>query len=409
MAVSLVILDHYAPFRTLAHGAAARHGGLGVDIFFVLSGFLITTILLESRTQSHPYRVFYARRSMRILPAYALLLIFVYSVGAWLREPLHMKTLLGQLLFLRSFLGTGTLLHQCIHVMQHPSSLPGLLRIIPPLVVQADYGHLPMAASLGPTWSLSVEEWFYFLWAPVVLLLSRRAIAITAVAICGMGISLRCLPGAGTSFLTSVDILVSGALLALWIEKRPKLAPAVRLHVDRSIAAVSALAMIALVVLSWSHRDGLSRTLIEISVMGALAWLFRHSGESHPVAKVLRCRPLVYLGSISYMIYLIHLPLYFIARHIVEPRAIGIAPLQRMWAVALCSLAATLLFATASWFFLEKPLLNQKERMTAWLAASQRKGLRTRQTAGERPETPSTSLFLNPAEDAASSHSGSLA
>jgi len=76
IAVSLVIFDHYAPFRNLWHSAPARYGGVGVDVFFVLSGFLITGILLDSRTESHPYRVFYARRSLRILPAYALLMLF---------------------------------------------------------------------------------------------------------------------------------------------------------------------------------------------------------------------------------------------------------------------------------------------------------------------------------------------
>ena len=81
LAVGLVILDHYAPFRNFAHSAPARYGGCGVDIFFILSGFLITTILLKAKQEQHPYRIFYARRALRILPAFALLLVFVYGVG----------------------------------------------------------------------------------------------------------------------------------------------------------------------------------------------------------------------------------------------------------------------------------------------------------------------------------------
>src|ERR1700686_3043295 len=88
-AVGLVILDHYAPFRNFAHGAPARYGGLGVDVFFVLSGFLITTILLKAKSEQHPYRVFYARRSLRILPPFLLLLIVVYGSALALHEPLN--------------------------------------------------------------------------------------------------------------------------------------------------------------------------------------------------------------------------------------------------------------------------------------------------------------------------------
>jgi peptidoglycan/LPS O-acetylase OafA/YrhL len=370
IAVGLVILDHYAPFRTLAGGAFGRYGGAGVDIFFVLSGFLITTILLQSRGEAHPFRIFYARRSIRILPAYALALLLVYAAGAWLHEPLRMKILLGQLLFLRGFAKTGPLLHHCLLVMQHSLSLPGWFRVLPRAALSADYGQLPMTASLGPTWSLSVEEWFYLLWAPVVLLLSRRTIALFAGVICALGLLLRSLGDPGTSFFTSVDVLVSGALLALWVERRPSLTIRSRVAIDRGLAAGAVVAALALLMLTLLHRAALSRTLIEISVVGAFAWLIRHSGDQHPIAALLRLRPLVLLGSVSYMVYLIHLPLYFLVRHGFVAYAPGLGPLQRTWAVALCSMAATLCFATLSWLLLERPLLDRKERITAYFAGS---------------------------------------
>jgi peptidoglycan/LPS O-acetylase OafA/YrhL len=400
IAVSLVILDHYAPFRTLAYGFAGHYGGSGVDIFFVLSGFLITTILLQSRTEPHPYRVFYARRALRILPAYALLLLFVYGAAACLREPIRFNVLLGQLLFLRGFAGSGQLLQHCLAFMHHPASLPGWFRFVPPSVISADYGHLPMTASLGPTWSLSVEEWFYLLWAPVVLLLPRRAIAATAVVICGMGLLLRSLPDAGTSFLTSVDILVSGALLALWMERRESLSFRARQREDRSLAVTATLAALLLVVLSWLHRSALSGTLIELSVAGGFAWIAQHSAGPSPVMRLLRAKPLVYFGSISYMVYLIHLPVYFLVRHGFEVHAKGMTPPYQAWAIALCSITGTLCFSAASWAWLERPLLRRKERMTALLGT--RRGQIPRSTSSARKQVTAAYIPAGSADSIAS-------
>ena len=363
IAVSLVILDHYAPFRTMAHGFAARYGGMGVDIFFVLSGFLITTILLQSRTQPHPYRTFYARRALRILPAYALVLLLVFTAAACLGEPIQQHIVLGQLLFLRSFAGTGQLLHHCLALLH----LPGWFRFVPPSLVSADYGHLPTTASFGPTWSLSVEEWFYMLWAPVVMLLPRRAIAATACAICATGLLLRSVPNAGTSFFTSVDILVSGALLALWMERRPSLHAAVRQRLDRSLAAIAIAAALLLVVLSWLDRTVLSGTLIELSVAGGLAAIIPNSGGSALVLRLLRAKPLVSLGTISYMVYLVHLPVYFLVRRGFEGHAHWLAQQQQAWVIGLCSIGATLCFSVASWVWMERPLLRRKENFTALL------------------------------------------
>jgi len=371
-AVGLVILDHYAPFRNFAHSAPARYGGLGVDVFFVLSGFLITTILLKAKSEEHPYRVFYARRTLRILPPFLLLLIVVYGSALVLREPFNKASFTAQVLFLRSFKGTEVFLQSIPHVFKTPEALPALFGKLPSSIIPRDYGRLPMASSLGPTWSLSVEEWFYVIWAPVVLLLSRRGIAAAATLSCIVGFFLRWFPGAGTNFFTSVDILATGALLALWFERRATLSPAKANFGDTCIAVVSFSATVGLVVLSWLHRDLISRTLIEISVFGGLAWLIRHSGEKNALAAILRWKPLVYIGSISYMIYLIHLPMYFIIRRIVESAAFPVSEIVEMWLVAICSICATLAFAALSWKYLEEPVLDRKDVITAYLKRSGR-------------------------------------
>ena len=394
-AVGLVILDHYAPFRNFAHGAPARYGGLGVDVFFVLSGFLITTILLDAKSEARPYRVFYARRFLRILPPYILLLVVVYGVSLALSESLDTSLVAAQVTFLRSFKGTDVLLQSCIHVMRHPTMMPGLFSRLPFGIVPRDYGRLPMAASLGPTWSLSVEEWFYVIWAPVVLLLSRRGIAMAATLSCVVGFLLRWIPGSGTNFFTSVDILATGAILALWFEHRSKLSLARVRFGDSFVTLASLSSTVVLFALSWLHRDLISRTLIEIAVFGGLAWLIRCSGEDHPIAAMLRWKPIVYVGSISYMVYLIHLPMYFVIRRIVDSAALPVTEIVRMWIVATASLCATLVFAALSWKYLEEPVLRFKSAMTTYLK-------RGGQTAIDRAHFPSETCSCQEVDHVAS-------
>jgi peptidoglycan/LPS O-acetylase OafA/YrhL len=225
-----------------------------------------------------------------------------------------------------------------------------------------------MAASLGPTWSLSVEEWFYLLWAPVVLHLSRRAIALTSLLVCAFAFVLRW-SGGGTSFLTTADVLVTGAILALWFERRTSLGQLTVSRVDKAISGAAMVAAFLWLLLSWLHRDMLSITLLEIATFGAIAWLVRNSGGAQLHLRLLRWKPLAYIGSISYMIYLIHLPVYFLVRRVMEGETPTLPASARTWLVALLSLATTLIFSALSWRWYEGPLLKQKERMTALLCA----------------------------------------
>lgn len=364
LAVLIVITDHYAPFRNFANSAPARLGGFGVDLFFVLSGFLITTILLGLRNTDRPYQVFYVRRFLRILPPFILLLTFVYGIGVLLHEPLEKSKLLGQLLFLRSFKETGVVFSRMLAVLCGIVPVPGLFHKLISGAVPRDYPWLPMSGSLGPTWSLSVEEWFYVLWAPVVLLFRRSTILIIGLLMCVMGFLLRWLGGGGAEFFSSVDILIAGAILALWVERRKSLSVAMRIRADSAISWIASAAFLLFVLLTGLHRDLLSRTLIEIFVFGAVAWLIHQAGQSHPVCAFLRLRPLVYIGTISYMVYLIHLPMYFVVRSMLSTITGGWPEPARMWTVALCSVVGTLVVAALSWKFYEQPLLGFKDVLT---------------------------------------------
>jgi peptidoglycan/LPS O-acetylase OafA/YrhL len=367
VAVAGVIACHFAPFSNWFGQIPAHYGGLGVDIFFVLSGFLITTILLELKHAEHPYKVFYARRFIRIMPPYILLLVIVYGIALFAHDPIEPEKFFGQILFLRSFLNIGSDLHRLVAVIHHPSLIPNPFAITFNKFVEPDYPILPITGALGPTWSLSVEEWFYVLWAPVVLLLNRTWIVAVGIAMCVAGFLLRWIISPPSMILRSSDILIAGALLALWIEHRRSLDATTQRRNDLLFGIASALSGVIYLLLVIAHRELVSMTFAEFAFAGAVGWLILHAGSSNPVSWFLRLKPMVYLGSISYMLYLIHLPMYFLVRAGVTHVAGDVNQEARYWIVSITTAVLSVAFSAASWKFYESPILKHKDRFTDWV------------------------------------------
>ena len=155
VAVLLVFVYHYVP-------GTLNWGWIGVDIFFVLSGFLITGILYDSRERVHRYRVFYIRRTLRIFPLYYLVLLvpaLLWPVFRWAWHPADWMWL--------AYLGNYIrLLNPADYVQNHSLFETLQSQSIPWLSLS--YDHL---------WSLSVEEQFYVVWPLVVFTLRGRAAA----------------------------------------------------------------------------------------------------------------------------------------------------------------------------------------------------------------------------------------
>ena len=133
---------------------ASLWGWAGVNLFFVLSGFLITSILLEARGKPHYFRNFYGRRVLRIWPVYVLLLVFVYLNAPWYIGPS-----VGDAIRTAPWLAYLFFVQNLIHVALPPA--------------------------IGQTWSLAIEEQYYFVWAPLVRVLDRPWI-LTAVLACAL-------------------------------------------------------------------------------------------------------------------------------------------------------------------------------------------------------------------------------
>ncbi len=167
-----------------------QYGWVGVDLFFVISGFLITGILLDSKQSSHYFRNFYARRALRIWPLYYAVLCFVFVIYP--------------------------LLHPHGTVAQNLTGWPYYLFYVQNFVF-FDNG-VPL---LGVTWSLAIEEQFYITWPLIVLLCSRKRLRVIAATLLLASPVIRLVLDHTfghypTITFSRMDGILAGSLLALW-------------------------------------------------------------------------------------------------------------------------------------------------------------------------------------------------
>ena len=326
---------------------AFERGFLGVDIFFVLSGFLITSILVQEfdSTGTVSIRTFYARRARRLGPGLALVVLFTL-IAFTVFHPLHAHdTLLGvpaSALYISSWVRAFSL---------------------SPL------------GWLGHTWSLSVEETFYLLWPGLLLAMCRRsrpritaliAICFIAAVIYRVGASLA---GFSSAYMFNApdmraEQLLAGCLLSVLLIPRAVF----RLtRVTRILLLV--LGGIALMVFAILYLT--PHGLLNVDASGAVSAARYSTGVSTVVAAaaavlicvlvvlpgnwlsvVLGSRPFVWLGKRSYGIYLWHVPLFGLFYLQGEPNSIR-------YGVRLALIPATVLIAACSYRFVERPVLDR--------------------------------------------------
>ena len=304
-------------------------GYIGVDVFFVLSGFLITRLLRQefAAKESISFRNFYIRRGLRLLPA--LVLVCAAVALACLLLPLRDRD--------ATLLGVGT----AIFYLSSPFAAAG-----------RDLG------DMLPTWSLSVEEYFYFVW-PVLLILCLRTRrpAQWVAAVCAVAVLYRLLvPNlAGWSAQrvaygadTRAEQLLIGALLAFVL---PFMVRASRTWV--TVAAGMTLGAFVLMpggISAGSFYIAGGSTIIAILAAVIVAHVER--GEPSWINSLLRSRPLVWTGQRSYGIYLWHVPLISMVA------VIGLE--ERVQ--AFVNLVLVFLIPALSFRFVESPFLQLKSR-----------------------------------------------
>jgi peptidoglycan/LPS O-acetylase OafA/YrhL len=339
-AVTAVLIRHFWPELQPGLDLGAR----GVHLFFALSGFLITGILLRSRAlvedsgrgSGLAIRRFYIRRFLRIFPIYYLVLAVTWALGV-------------------PDVRSGMVWH-----LAYGSN-----------VLFAIQNRWPQTTS--HLWSLSVEEQFYLIWPLLMFLVPRRQLGTAVLAFIFAGPLFR-MAGyfAGLNWIAlqvllpaSFDSLGVGAWLA-WVYTMPAEAiPSYRRQLDR--AALLAIPLVLVTWLEgatgwWPPADWL-RLGLENSAWAVLgAWVIDRAarGVGGAAGRVLSFRPLVYLGRISYGVYLIHL---FVPDLLYRLTSVAGLPYPSNYAVAfLIFSAVSVALAAISWRFYEAPINRLKRR-----------------------------------------------
>jgi peptidoglycan/LPS O-acetylase OafA/YrhL len=323
-----------------------------VDIFFVLSGFLITSLLMQEwqRTGAIDLKRFYVRRALRLLPAFLLLLMVCWGYSYALVSPEEGRHLRKSVLVALCYLSN-----------------------------RFDFD-FRVAPSLAHSWSLSVEEQFYLLWplALGVLLWEkvhrRWILALTAGGIAASAV-IRALvfrsqidPLQGYYALeTRADALLMGCLvglLASWnlLPKSRGFQAVVRLG---SFGAVGLIAYFVQTMFIWESFLYLGGFTL---VAAAVAWLLVSLIISPPwlVRKILECPALAWVGRLSYGLYLWHWPILVLLT--VDHTALidhGNCLGMPSTGLALCVVGLSFLIATASFYGIEKPFLHLKGRFSS--------------------------------------------
>jgi len=326
LAVLFVFVYHCHPrlTGTWFYGASLW-GWTGVNLFFVLSGFLITSILLESRDKPRYFRNFYGRRALRIWPVYVLVLVVCYLNAPW-------------------FIGPS--------IWDAVRTAPWWAYI---LFLQNIF-HLTLPPSIGPTWSLAIEEQYYFLWAPLVRFL-RRPWMLTLLLTCALvGSPLFRLTHFAwitpTHTLTHIDGIAMGSLLALGLYTLPL---SRRTWLILGLVAIpTGFLAAATIAGGTAFLDSALTTGFAGSVLAAIS----STGARNPLNAALRRGPLAYYGRISYGLYMTHIMVFvYFGWFDAKMDHFGTAG---DLAVIAFRLAACTAVASALWYGFESQILKLK-------------------------------------------------
>lgn len=337
VAIILVLLAHsrYAkdPIPLSPWLATAAGQGLGVRIFFVISGFLITYLLIKEWNASHRIGVanFYRKRAIRLFPVYFLFLAVLALMQVFSLYSDELSTWIGALTFTRNILGRGS-------------------------------------SATEHLWSLAAQEQFYLLWPVIVVGLGlaerwRLALALLAITVV-VAICARVVPCTWDNFVCTrilaphslvrfVDSLAIGCMGAIvYIRLNLKISSAVAAAVMYSSAL--ALAMSAIFIpaeMQYSVWPTLQAFLIITSL------LFSMHAQGTLLYNVLNSREAVYLGTISYSIYIWHV--LFLSMYI--GLDLPVSPLYDgpLW------WAGAILLASASYFWFERPVMALTGKLPA--------------------------------------------
>jgi peptidoglycan/LPS O-acetylase OafA/YrhL len=356
LAILLVMFGHFAvydgmPVTTVWADRAVKSlgsaGWVGVDLFFVLSGYLITGILYDSRQGRHYFRSFYARRVLRIFPVYyGALLVFLVILPNLVPSSRALALLRADSFWYWTYL----------------------------INVRIAFEGFPAFPALGHFWSLAVEEQFYLIWPLVVLLFSRTQLA----RICGIGVAaafaLRVafvLGGHGEAAYVLTPARMDALAIGAWIALTAR-GPVGMTGLSK-IARPAAVLCGSLVVALWIWRGAFApwdvavktvgHTLLSV-LFGATLVLAVTSRPETRLARAFGSSVLQFFGRYSYALYVVHVPVLFFNPGALlpldyVPTVFGSLLLKKA-AFTLALTAFSVAIALLSWHLCEKHFIRLK-------------------------------------------------
>lgn len=339
VAILLVLIGHSGFLEALPHLGSLEYTRFGVDLFFVLSGFLITGILLDSKGSEHYFRNFYARRALRIWPLYYAILFLAFVITPILAP--STKPQAGVWPAFVFYVQNIALVHRDTYPF-----------------------------GLGATWSLAVEEQFYLTWPLLVFLLRRRTLAIVSFSLAAASLCLRLFfhfQGAAPGFvhfftLSRLDAIAFGTLAALWLRS-----PSCTLIQWRTRAyqflALGVIGVILARILMHRNSSSVGYAFLAIAFTGLLGLSLVSDARSSLLGRSLSARWLRYIGKTSYGVYLLHYPLFLLWAHLIASQnLLSLNAVARNLLAFAGQMLLAILAASISWRFFEKPILQLKER-----------------------------------------------
>jgi peptidoglycan/LPS O-acetylase OafA/YrhL len=335
------VFAHHAGLASLAGGF------IGVDIFFVLSGFLITALLVQEagETGRIALRAFYVRRALRLLPALAVLLAAL------------------------------VLLPRAFGMMRTDAALVSTVSALYASNWVRALGVLDLEV-LSHTWSLAIEEQFYLLWPPLVavcvalgvrrrwlMLVALAGIAEATVARVALWSGDESWPRLYNGLDTRIDTLLMGALAALALASLPRL-DVLRGRAFRALALAAALVLAVAMHLCRITAPAMYFGLGTLVALCAALVVVAAAATEGGITSLLEFGPLVWVGRISYGLYLWHYPVVVGLLDTHRMARLGVDP---AWWMPI-QIAASLVLATVSFYLLERPILRLKQRFGSRVA-----------------------------------------
>ena len=353
LGVCVVLTDHlWPPGLSETVFRLAQLGWIAMDSFFVMSGFLITGILLDSRDKPNYYRNYYARRTLRIFPLYYLVLLIWYLIAR--------------------YTDSGIIYRLQVHDWGSPAWFTFYVGNIREAVV----GAWPLVPGYSLLWSLQIEEQYYLLFPLAVAWMKRehlRKMLIAAVILSPVCRVLTYLWQPDNVLMQFVLLpchcegLALGGLIAIRFRSGPWNIPKRKLAVGTAVLLI--FTAITSLVTTWhaphpwssSPWDRLvGYTISSAGCAGLVLLLICLRDSSY--TRWMRIAPLQYLGKISYGVYLLHPLAWWILMKLINRGFLHFHSNDPRWFVV--AVGISLAMAAASWKFFESPFLRLKDGFT---------------------------------------------